>query len=77
MIIIIQSELSFGIKKTLQLIEFSLNYTKLATLAIKAYMGKIKINSTKYVGIESVTLGPLAFYCHAFLTELTWHYLQN
>ena len=30
-------------------IEFSLNYTKLATLAIKAYVGKNKINSAKKV----------------------------
>ena len=28
-------------------IEFSLNYTKLVTLAIKAYVGKSKINSAK------------------------------
>ena len=29
--------------------EFSLNYTKLATLAIKVYVGKSKINSAKNV----------------------------
>ena len=44
----------------MNLIEFFLNYTKLAMLAIKAYVGKSKINSTKklpLVGIEPVTSG--------------------
>ena len=44
-------------------IEFSLNYTKLATLAIKAYVRKSKINSTKKsspVGIKlRITGDPL------------------
>ena len=33
----------------MQLIEFPLNYTKLATLAIKTYVGKSKINLAKTV----------------------------
>ena len=44
----------------MNLIEFFLNYTKLAMLAIKAYVEKSKINSTKklpLVGIEPVTSG--------------------
>ena len=37
----------FNLLSTNDTFEFSLNYTNLATLAIKAYVGKSKINSVK------------------------------
>ena len=43
--------------KLFQIIEFSLNYAKLATLAIKAYIGKCKINSAKMLPLVEIEPG--------------------
>ena len=52
----------------------------LATLAIKGYAGKSKINLATKVGIKHGTLatlvGHLMLHSHGFLTELTWQVLS-
>ena len=56
--------------------EFSLNYTKLTTLALKTYLGKSKIKLAEKlppVGIESRSLGYwdlILVHSHAYLTKI-------
>ena len=52
--------------------KISLNYAKLATLAIKADVSEDKINSAKQLLPEEIELGTC---CDAYLTELSWYYL--
>ena len=57
------------------IIEFSLNYTK---LAIKEEQNKFKKKKLCPVGMEPRTplVAPLVLHSHASLTELTWHCLS-
>ena len=56
----------------------------LATLAIKAYAGKSKINSVKKVtssgeafGTRTPLVAHLVLHSHGYLTELTWQVLRE
>ena len=56
-------------------IEFSLNFIKLATLAVKAYVGKSKINSARklhLVRVEHGTLGLLLWHILYYTLLPTW-----
>ena len=59
--------------------EFFLKYSKLAMLAIKAYVGDNKINSAKRIPHLGLNMGLLMIYSNAFLTEqvLTEGYLTS
>ena len=53
-------------------IKFSINYRKLATLAMKGYVGKSKINSSKklpLVGIEPGTLELWDLLCYTIMAS--------
>ena len=58
----------------LESIEFFRNYTKMAMLAIKAYIGISKIKKYLHSGMNQ---WPVLFYSDAFLTELTLHCMQD
>ena len=58
------------------LLEFSLNCTQLATLAMKAYVRKNKINLVKWCYNQwGLNLGRLVIHSDAYLTQLTWQVL--
>ena len=59
-------------------IEFSLNYAKLTTLAIKTCVGESKINSENFFYLKwGLNLGLLVIHSDTYLTELTYKNVQK